>query len=302
MQRLPPYGFPQRSPMLRMECPIAPHTVQTDTGRSFFGAFNFSISKPFMQDSATWWMPGYQTKQERIAIAGADDLVIRALLDRQQFFDPFGEAHRLGISSAAWPLFGLLWPSGLQLAARMALKPVCSSERILEIGCGLALASLVGHRRGADVTASDCHPLAASFLEENLRLNDLAAMKYRHGHWSDPELPPGRESASGLCVVRGRYDLIIGSDVLYERGATADLAGFIARHLSPAGEVRIIDPERGNRPAFNRQMAARGFLMREERLNRPSSVGAAAYKGRLLFYRRAAEIVTLRRDCTPSTG
>jgi hypothetical protein len=43
MQRLPPYGFPQRSPMLRTECPIAPHTVQTATGRSFFEAFIFSI-------------------------------------------------------------------------------------------------------------------------------------------------------------------------------------------------------------------------------------------------------------------
>jgi predicted nicotinamide N-methyase len=177
-------------------------------------------------------MPGYRTRQERIAIEGADDLVIRALLDRQQFFDPFGEADRMGISSAAWPLFGLLWPSGAHLAARMALRPVCSSERILEIGCGLALASLVAHRRGADVTASDCHPLAESFLENNLRLNNLAPMKYRHGHWSVAKPPPGPEDASGLCVVRGRYDLIIGSDVLYERDATAALAGFIARHSS----------------------------------------------------------------------
>src|SRR5882672_8397827 len=166
-------------------------------------------------------MPGFRTKQERIAIEGADDLVIRALLDRQQFFDPLGEADRIGISSAAWPLFGLLWPSGVHLAARMALRPVCSGERILEIGCGLALASLVSHRRGADVTASDCHPLAESFLEKNLRLNDLARMKYRHGHWSVPELPPGREGASALDLVRGRYDLIIGSDLLYERGAGA---------------------------------------------------------------------------------
>ncbi len=135
-------------------------------------------------------MPGYHTKQGRIAIAGVDDLIIRSLLDREQFFDPLGEAERLGISSAAWPLFGLLWPSAAHLAARMALRPVCSAERILEVGCGLALASLVGHRRGADVTASDCHPLAGRFLEENLRLNDLAPMKYRRGDWSALPLPP----------------------------------------------------------------------------------------------------------------
>jgi predicted nicotinamide N-methyase len=233
-------------------------------------------------------MPGYRTKQDRVAIAGVDDLVIRSLLDRQQFFDPLGEADRLGISSAAWPLFGLLWPSGAQLAARIALRPVRAGERILEVGCGLALASLVGHRRGADVTASDRHPLAERFLEENLRLNDLAPMKYRHGHWSAPAMPPGREDASALCVINGEYELIIGSDLLYEPDASAALAGFIARHASPAGEVWIVDPDRGNRPAFSRQMAAAGFLMREERLDQPASVGAAAYKGRLLVYRRAA--------------
>ena len=94
-------------------------------------------------------MPGYATKQEVIAIAGVDDLIIRSLLDRLQFADPDGDAERLGISSALWPLFGLLWPSGAHLAARMAEHPVSPTERILEIGCGLALASLVGHRRGA---------------------------------------------------------------------------------------------------------------------------------------------------------
>ena len=142
-------------------------------------------------------MPGYRTRQHRVAIAGVDDLVIRSLADRRQFFDPLGEAERLGISSAAWPLFGLLWPSGAQLAARIALRPVSGGERILEVGCGLALASLVGHRRGADVTASDRHPLTERFLEENLRLNDLAPMKYRHGHWAVPELPPIGQGAGG---------------------------------------------------------------------------------------------------------
>ena len=194
----------------------------------------------------------------------------------------------MGISSAAWPIFGLLWPSGAHLAARLALRPVRSDERILEVGCGLALASLVGHRRGANVTASDRHPLAESFLEENLRLNDLGPMKYRHGDWSVPESPPGQEDAPRHRIVEGLYDLIIGSDLLYERDADAALAGFIARHTSPAGEVWIVDPDRGNRPAFNRQMADEDFLLREERLDSPAALGVAAYKGRLLVYQRAA--------------
>jgi len=245
-------------------------------------------SKSSTRTSRPGSTPGYRTKHERIAIAGADELIIRCLADRLQFFDPLGEADRMGISSAMWPLFGQLWPSGAHLAARMAARPVRSGERILEVGCGLALASLVGHRRGADVTASDCHPLAASFLLENLRLNDLSPMKYRHGRWAVLKPPRRRAGAPARLSVRGRFDLIIGSDILYERDASASLAAFIGRHARRAAEVWIVDPDRGNRPAFNRHMAALGFQMREERLDRPASVGGAAYKGRLLIYRRGA--------------
>ncbi len=231
-------------------------------------------------------MPGYLTKQENIAIAGVADLVIRSLRDRQQFSDPRGAAGRLGISSAAWPIFGLPWPSGRQLAARLAARLLRPGERILEMGCGLALASLVGHRRGAAVTASDMHPLAARFLAHNLRLNALPPMRYRHGEWAREPLAtlPGVRRNS---AVRGRYDLLIASDVLYERDSGAVLAAFIGRHAAPVAEVWIVDPDRGNRPPFNRAMAALGFVLGEERLDAPASGGQAAYKGRLLSYRRA---------------
>lgn len=53
-------------------------------------------------------MPGYLLKHESIAVTGVDNLTIRSLLDRQQYSDPLGAAERLGISSASWPLFGLL--------------------------------------------------------------------------------------------------------------------------------------------------------------------------------------------------
>ncbi len=233
-------------------------------------------------------MPGYLTKEERIGVARVDDLTIRSLLDRQQFFDPFGNADRRGISSATWPLFGLLWPSGAHLAARLAARTVQPGERILEIGCGLALASIVGHRRGADVTASDCHPLAASFLRKNLRLNGLGPMPYRHGDWSAMEPPLRRGRTLGGRTVRGRFDLIIGSDLLYERDDRSNLAGFIGRHAQPTAEVWIVDPDRGNRPAFNRQMAQLGFTLHEERIATPACADVAAYKGRMLTYARDA--------------
>ena len=109
-------------------------------------------------------MPGYQVKHETLTL-GASDFVIRSLLDKQQHADQHGEAEAAGISSAAWPLFGLVWPSARILADAMQTQDI-AGKRVLEIGCGLALASLVIHRRRGDITASDRHPLARSFLEK----------------------------------------------------------------------------------------------------------------------------------------
>jgi predicted nicotinamide N-methyase len=232
-------------------------------------------------------MPGYLTREERVPIPGAAPLRIRSLLDNQQFADPLGAALALGISSAAWPMFGVLWPSSRQLAARMAARLLDPGERILEVGCGLALASLVSHRRGADVTASDSHPLAGAFLLENLRLNGLPPLPYRHGDWAATTEAIALDDAASPARVQGRFGLIIGSDVLYERDDTGLLPAFIERHALPAAEVLIVDPNRGNRAGFNRRMALAGFALDETDLGGFDAGGLAGYKGRLLRYVRA---------------
>jgi predicted nicotinamide N-methyase len=233
-------------------------------------------------DAAPRSRRGYETKLEHVAIKGASSLHIRSLLDKQQYADPDGEAAAAGFSSADWSLFGVLWPSARQLAAHMAGRSMMTGERILEVGCGLALASMVCHRRGADVTASDAHPLALSFLMDNLRLNDLPPLTYRHGDWS---VDPDRGIHDLHPVVRGRFDLIMGSDVLYERDEAGHLTRFIERHAMPHAEVVIVDPNRSNRAPFIRRMAVIGFALRELPLFEPQDNGAP-YRGRLLTFSR----------------
>lgn len=232
-------------------------------------------------------MPGYRIKFQDVAVAGVDDVRIRSLLDRQQYADPQGEAAALGISDAAWPLFGLVWPAGQALAAAVANRPVREEECILEIGCGLALASLVCHRRGARVTASDCHPLAAEFLRHNVTINALPALPYRHGDWRAPQ----EAELAPVCAqgprLQGRYELIMGSDVLYERDDPGVLPEFIARHATAHGEVLIVDPNRGNRAAFTRRMHEQGYVLDETTLASPGPTeGAPIWRARLLRYRR----------------
>ena len=228
---------------------------------------------------------GYETRMQRVSIPGGEELIIRSLSDRQQYYDPTGAAARLGICSASWPLFGLLWPSSIHMAERLLQRPVRDDERIVEIGCGLALPTLVGRRRGARITASDRHPLARTFLENNARLNGVDLVKYRHGQWGAPQDICVRDS--GAQPLSDRYNLILGSDLLYDRDAPALLADFIDDHAADDAEVWIIDPDRGHRPAFTRHMAGYGFqLESQDRIESAGSQALDVYKGRLLQFRR----------------
>ena len=217
---------------------------------------------------------GYKVKLETISGSGAD-LKLRSLLDRQQYHDPEGPAEEAGIPPASWPLFGLLWPSG-QVLAGVMVSYALAGKRILELGCGLGLASLVVHRRGGDITASDCHPLAAGFLAENLRLNQLPVMKYQDANWNraNPQL--------------GLFDLIIGSDVLYDRGQPEALSQFIDRHSSLDVEVLIVDPDRGNQQSFNRKMGVLGYAHSKTAVI--ALPDGEAFKGKLHRYARCTLI------------
>ena len=218
-------------------------------------------------------MPGYQVRHQTVTIGGLD-YAIRSLLDNQQYADPQGAAEDAGMGASGWPLFGQVWPSAQVLALAMHSHAI-AGKRILEIGAGLALASLVIHRRGGDVTVTDWHPLTEAFLHENLLANHLGPLPYRPGNWALDDA----DGASGL----GRFDLIIGSDVLYERQQPAQLARFIDQHAAIDAEVIIVDPDRSNRSAFCREMATLGHVLTMTAADRTLENGES-YKGRFLRF------------------
>ncbi|MDD2739896.1 MAG: SAM-dependent methyltransferase [Methylomonas lenta] len=217
-------------------------------------------------------MPDYQVKYEIVTVANIE-YHIRSLLDLQQYSDPEGKAQQTGLSSSNWSLFGQIWPSARVLALAMNSFDL-AGKRILEIGAGLGLASLVIHRRAGDITVSDWHPLTEDFLLENLQLNELGPLKYETSNWFDDNHD------------LGQFDLIIGSDLLYERQQPGQLADFIDRHASPAAEIIIVDPDRGNRAGFCQQMDTLGFNLTMVKANRFLENGTP-YKGRFLSFLRS---------------
>lgn len=239
-------------------------------------------------------MPGYETVLLDVPV-GTHSFRLKTLRDRQQYADPHGHAARSGISCASWPYFGWLWPAAIVLAEAMNEIDV-EGRLILEIGCGLGLPSLVLKRNGANITASDYHPLAESFLDENAALNGMSPIDFVDLHW-------GEQTAD-----LGRFDVIIGSDVLYERGHAELLAELVDRLSEPCAEVWISCPGRGYLGRFSRALQAMGFRGTQQRVDVASGEGRPKFRGRLLRYRRgdARRPVAVglgkmhRAECRPS--
>jgi len=178
---------------------------------------------------------------------GKTDIHLCTLRNKQEFHDPDGTAEALGISSAAWPIFGLVWPSSLVLAHHLVDYEV-GTKRVLEIGCGTAISSLLLNKQQADITATDYHPEVEGFLNRNTALNGDKRIPFERTGWAD------------LHDNLGHFDLIIGSDLLYEDGHIDLLADFIEAHANESCEVIIVDPGRGRKNKLAKRLLAFGYV------------------------------------------
>lgn len=216
-------------------------------------------------------MPSLRIRYQTIEFKGVD-IHVRTLRDTLQYLDVNGVAEKLGISSATWPLFGVIWPSGEVLAHHM-LDYEIDGKRILEVGCGIGLASLVLNHRLADITSTDYHPEVESFLMENVKLNTGKKIPFVRMGWCDSN------------INLGAFDLIIGSDLLYEPDHAELLSCFIDHNANQHCDVIIVDPGRGQHGRFSKKMVNLGYAHTQ---SKPIDTGylARPFKGQILSYSR----------------
>ena len=200
------------------------------------------------------------------------DIHIKSLRDKQQYNDPFGEAEAFGISSAQWPLFGIVWTSSEVLAREMEHFPI-GKKRILEVGCGMALTSLLLNSRHADITATDIHPEVGTFLADNAKLNNGADIPFLRADWKNLN--------EGL----GKFDVIIGSDILYEKEHIELLSEFINQHTESTCEVILVDPGRHHHAPFSKKMVNLGFKHTQHKSEFTELV-SGDFNGQVLNYSR----------------
>lgn len=156
------------------------------------------------------------------------------------------------------PYWADVWPSAHVLAAQvLAMEGLGRS--LLELGCGAGLVSACAVRAGFNVTATDYYADALQFTAVNT-WREGVAVRTRMVDWRD------------MPADLGRFDVVLASDVLYERPYAALVAGAIAATLAPGGFSLVADPGRVAAPAFDEEAAALGLGV--ERLARvPFEVG-----------------------------
>ena len=181
----------------------------------------------------------YELRQQVVSI-GPYTLHIEAIRDMNKTIDDlFALLEQDGtpdLLEKLCPYFGVIWPAARALAHHLAQVPIeeIRGKKLLEVGCGLALPSLIAALRGAEVTATDFHPEVPKFLARNIKLNSgqgsISKLRYIESDWmSEFKLDESKSPGSPLADL-GPFDWIIGSDILYEKTYPGPVARALTRH------------------------------------------------------------------------
>lgn len=182
-----------------------------------------------------------RTSSEAIAVGGVALELMRpaepeSLLDEDAF-----------ANDEFLPYWAELWPAGLALAR--ALPDDLDNVRVVELGCGLGVPSLVAAARGARVTAVDWAADAVALLRENAARNELE-LEAVHADWREFD---------------GEFDLALAADVFYEPRNVEPLAELLPQ-LAPEALVALAG--RPHEREFLRRVETEEVVQRVVRLRR----------------------------------
>jgi ETFB lysine methyltransferase len=129
------------------------------------------------------------------------------------------------------PYWADVWPSALGLAERI-VKEQGPGRKLLELGCAVGFVSCLAAKVGFEVTAIDYYSEACDFTRLNAHRNGLSLSGTRAVDW--------REYPEDLR----EFDVVIASDVLYEKPYCDLVAACFARSLACDGLGILSDPQR----------------------------------------------------------
>jgi 2-polyprenyl-3-methyl-5-hydroxy-6-metoxy-1,4-benzoquinol methylase len=147
------------------------------------------------------------------------------------------------------------WPAALALSRYLAEGfPLENLKgcRVLVIGCGVGLEGIVLAKLGANVSFMDHILEALQLVSRNCLLNKIKSFQTIHCCWQDSN------NVRNLC----KYDLIIGSDVLYHPTEWICFESLLKTTLSKNGLALFSETIRYDSMNFFRGLAKDGFKVK----------------------------------------
>ncbi|HEX5896686.1 MAG TPA: methyltransferase domain-containing protein [Thermoleophilaceae bacterium] len=158
------------------------------------------------------------------------------------------------------PYWAELWASAVALAHDVSIRAL-RGKRTLELGCGLGLPSIAAARAGGRVLATDWSTEAVRATAANAERNDVDVETLRCA-WDEAD----------AIVARAPWQLVIASDVLYERRNVDQLLDLLPRLVDERGLVLLADPGRAPSERFLLRAADEGWIVRSTRSPRAQRV------------------------------
>jgi predicted nicotinamide N-methyase len=170
------------------------------------------------------------------------------------------------------PYWAELWDSAMGMAQYLErfwrIGAGGSALNILDLGCGMGLAGAAAAALGHHVLFGDLEAPALLFAQLN-SLDFASRVRTRRLNWQ-------------RCQLGERFDLILGSDILYERGQWPHLAAFWDNHLTSEGTILLGEPGRQTGELFGPWLRDYPWILSE----REEAVASRARPIRIFELRR----------------
>lgn len=123
-----------------------------------------------------------------------------------------------------FPLWAKIWKASWVLSGYLAELPPDVNQRLLEIGAGVGLVSIVATTFGHQITMTEYNSDALNFARANACLNNCPDLPIKKLDWNHPRL-------------KDQFDLIVAAEVIYDEASFPPLIRLFKSNLKPGGEI-----------------------------------------------------------------